>query len=417
MSGTSLGHWPGAKTGSTVEKPWIIYLTHRAPYPPDKGDRIRTYNILRHLSRRANVLLGCLADEPIEAEQLAVLQGLCAEVCVVDNSSFRRWLRGAGSFARGRTISEGIFFEPELGRQLACWLADKPVQACLASASSLAQYLHSPRLRNVDAVVDLIDVDSQKWLDYAGVLGGWKRWVYRWEGRRMRRLEQSLARRCKAVTLVSEAECRLFRSFCADGNVLAIPNGVDLDFFSPKPQETAPDSCVFVGAMNYPPNIDAVVWFANEVWPRILNSKPDARFTIVGRQPTETVRQLANIGGITVTGAVPDVREFVAQAEVAIAPLRIARGIQNKVLEALAMAKPVLASSAAMEGLAVTPGRELITAESPREWVESLLSLWNDAPRRTELGRLGREYVETHHSWESCLEGFDKLLRLPAAAD
>jgi sugar transferase (PEP-CTERM/EpsH1 system associated) len=402
---------------ANTQQPWIIYLTHRVPYPPDKGDRIRTYNILRYLSRRANVLLGCLADEPVTAEELGVLKSLCAEVHVVDNSGLRRWMSGAVSFGRGRTISEGLFFERDLWRKVRRWLNDRPVTACLVSASSMAPYLRTPLAQQVETVVDLIDVDSQKWLDYAGVLGGWKRQVYRWEGRRLRRLEQSLASECNALTLVSEAEYRLFRSFCSGGQVLAVGNGVDLEFFTPQTADEAPESCVFVGAMNYPPNVDAVVWFANEVWPSVLNARPAARFTIVGRQPSERVQALASVPGIAVTGSVADVRTYVAPSQVVVAPLRIARGIQNKVLEALAMAKPVLASPAAMEGLAVTGDRELVVAEAPQEWADRLLALWTDPSRRVELGRRGRAFVETHHSWERCLEEFGRLLQLPPLAD
>ncbi len=407
-------HGAGRAARAASSAPWIIYLTHRVPFPPDKGDRIRTFNILRYLATRTQVLLGCVADEPVPEEHLRVLKGLCAEVCVIDNTSIRRWMRGAMSFATGCTISEGLFYQPDLERRLARWLTEYPVAACLLSASSLAPYLRAPGMGQIPAVVDLIDVDSQKWLDYAGVFRGWRRWVYRGEGGRLRRLESDLARTVQAVTLVSEAECRLFRSFCGDGQVLAVPNGVDLEYFSPRPEPVTGPSCVFVGAMDYPPNVDAVVWFADQVWPGVLQARPEARWDIVGRQPTDAVRELGRRPGITVVGQVPDVRDYVARAAAVVAPLRIARGIQNKVLEALAMAKPVVASSAAMEGLAVSDGRELLRADTPSEWIDALLRLWNDSAQRNELGRAGRNYVERHHSWDRCLEEFARLLKLPA---
>lgn len=391
----------------------VLFLTHRVPYPPDKGDRIRTYHILRYLAARANVLLGCVSDEPVPSEHLQVLRDLCADVCVVDNTSPLRWWRGMKSFAFGRTVSEGVFSHPRLMKQIRQWRMTYDVKMCLASASSLAPYLDEA-MNPQSTVVDLIDVDSQKWLDYAAVLPGWRRWLYRREGERLRRTEQELARRLRALTLVSEAECRLLRSFCTEGEVLAVPNGVDLEYFVPVVERPSSPTCVFVGAMDYPPNIDACVWFAEHVWPAIRRTRSDAQFHIVGRKPTDAVKKLGEVPGITVVGQVPDVREHVAQASVVVAPLRIARGIQNKVLEALAMAQPVIASAAAMEGLAVADGRELARADTPEEWTQSLLALWNDAARRTALGDAGRRYVETHHSWDQCLKSLGRLLELEA---
>lgn len=405
---------PDEGTRDVTELPYVIYLTHRVPYPPDKGDRIRTFHILRYLASRSRVLLGCLADEPVVEDHVRLLRELCADVCVVDNASIRRWVRGGGSFLRGQTISEGLFYHPKLQQRLSRWLAEFPVQSCLLSASSLAPYLHDSQMAKLNSatVVDLIDVDSQKWLDYAGVFRGWKRWVYRHEGERLRKLEIELARRVQALTVVSESECGLFRSFCQEGQLLAIPNGVDLEYFTPRSATIVPTSCVFVGAMDYPPNVDAVVWFAEHVWPEIIQRQPQATFTIVGRRPTEVVQDLGKRTGIQVTGQVADVREYVAQSAVVVAPLRIARGIQNKVLEALAMAKPVLASTAAREGLAVTEGQELLRADTPEEWKRTLLDLWESPKRQTELGAAGRRYVEQHHSWESCLKDFSRLLNL-----
>jgi sugar transferase (PEP-CTERM/EpsH1 system associated) len=292
------------------------------------------------------------------------------------------------------------------------WLDERPVQACLLSASSLAPNLRAPRAGRVPLVVDLIDVDSQKWLDYAAAFHGWKRWVYRNEGNRLRRLEIALARRCRALTLVSEAECRLFRTFCQEGDVRAVPNGVDLEYFAPRPAASPTISCVFVGAMDYPPNVDAVVWFAEQVWPPLRQAQPQATFAIVGRRPTDAVLKLANQPGIDVLGGVPDVRTYLAQASVAVAPLRIARGIQNKVLEALAMGLPVVASSAAMEGLDAADGRELVRADTPQEWIDALLGLWNSPDRRRALAEAGRRYVEAHHAWSACLQEFSRLLNL-----
>lgn len=393
-----------------AERPRIVFLTHRLPYPPDKGDRIRTYHILRYLAARADVLLGSLADEPVTDEQRMHLSGLCREVCIADNISSMKWLRGIASFGSGRSISEGIFSHRELHRQLETWLTSGTVQSVLLSASSLASFAELSLAKNVPSVIDLIDVDSQKWLDYAQVLGGIKGFVYRQEAQRLRRTEMQLARACGALTLVSDAEVQLFRGFCADGDVLSIMNGVDLEYFAPTLNAISKSNCVFVGAMDYAPNVDAVVWFCREVWPDILKSQPAARFEIVGRKPTDAVQSLSRIPGVSVAGQVPDVRPYVANAAVVVAPLRIARGIQNKVLESLAMGKLVIGSPAALDGLQVTDGVNVVRADSPAEWKERLLELWRDSDRRIKLGTAGRAFVETHHSWDQCLRPFSRLL-------
>jgi sugar transferase (PEP-CTERM/EpsH1 system associated) len=268
-------------------------------------------------------------------------------------------------------------------------------------------------LRDVPAVIDLIDVDSQKWLDYAEADRGPRAWLYRTEGRRLRRLERGLADWARAVTLVSVAEAELYRQSCPGASAHAISNGVDLDTFRPDPGPTTVEQgCVFVGALDYRPNVDGACWFSREVWPEIRRLHPRATLALVGRRPTAEVRRLAREPGIEVVGQVPDVRPYVARAAVALAPLRIARGIQNKVLEALAMGKAVVASPRALVGLQVEPGVHALAASTPREWAEAVSGLLSDESLRRRLGAAGRVYVEEHHRWETCLERFGALLGL-----
>jgi sugar transferase (PEP-CTERM/EpsH1 system associated) len=395
-------------------RPDLLYLVHRVPYPPDKGDRIRTFNILHYLSGRAAVHLACLADEPVGDETLAALRRLCARVAVVPLGSQARWVRALGALLTGRTVSEGAFRSPALFTTLRGWARDTRFHACLASASSLVPYLRTPELRDVPAVIDLIDVDSQKWFDYAAAGRGPKAWLYRTEGRRLRRLEQSLPSWARALTLVSEAEVGLFRAFCPADNVHAVANGVDLEYFRPQPPAAGQD-CVFVGALDYPPNIDGACWFCRDVWPRIRQARPHAKLRLVGRRPVPAVRALAGVEGVEVVGQVPDVRPFLAGAAVSLVPLRIARGVQNKTLEALAMAKAVVASPPSLAGIRAEPGVHLLAAASAAEWVATVVRLLDDEPLRRRLGVAGRRFVEEHHHWDRCLEPFGSLLGLEPA--
>jgi sugar transferase (PEP-CTERM/EpsH1 system associated) len=280
----------------------------------------------------------------------------------------------------------------------------------------MVPYLRSPGLRGVAAVVDLVDVDSQKWLDYAAAGRGPRSWLHRLEGRRLRQLERALPEWARAITLVSPAEAELYRAACGTGPVHAVVNGVDQDYFQPRPiPPSAESGCVFVGALDYRPNVDAAEWFCTEVWPEVHRRRPADRFVLVGRRPTPAIGRLAERPGVVLVGQVADVRPHLAAATVVVAPLRIARGIQNKVLEAMAMAKPVLASPQALEGLEALPGQDLMVAESPREWVASLDFLMGDAPARQALGAAALAFVRAHHHWDRCLDPFARLLRLPSS--
>jgi sugar transferase (PEP-CTERM/EpsH1 system associated) len=386
-----------------------LYLVHRVPFPPDKGDRIRTFHTLRYLARHANVHLACLADEPIGADIRPALAPYSQRVAIVPVGHWSRRCRILGSLLAGRTASEGAFWAPALRGVLGDWCRDTRFDAVLASASSLIPYLRLPEMRGIPAMVDLVDVDSQKWLDYASAGRGPRSWLYALEGRRLRRLEQELPTWARAVTLVSEAEADLYRRFAAAGPVHAVCNGVDLDYFQPHPPATAP-ICVFVGALDYRPNVDGAVWFCQDAWPEIHRRRPDARLALVGRNPVPAVRRLANIPGVDLVGQVPDVRPYLSRAAVAVVPLLIARGVQNKVLEALAMSRAVVASPPSLEGIGVEPGTQLLAASTADEWVESVLRLFTDADLRRRLGIAGRRYVEDNHRWETCLDPFGALL-------
>ncbi|MGE3807395.1 MAG: TIGR03087 family PEP-CTERM/XrtA system glycosyltransferase [Gemmataceae bacterium] len=400
-----------------MPKPDLLFLVHRFPFPPDKGDRIRTYHLLRFLSTRARVHLACLSDEPVSAEHREELASLCAQLEVVPLGT-TRWLHAARSWLVGRSISEGAFQSRSLRTFLRTWVGQTSFAACLVSMSSMVPYLDD--VGPLPVVVDLVDVDSEKWREYARQGTGPRRWFYATEARRLRQLEQGLPARVRAVTLVSEAEAELYRQFAVPGNIQAVPNGVDLDCFQPAAlrsrggqnvivEETR---CLFVGALDYRPNVDGIAWFCREVWPGVQARQKDARLAIVGRRPVAAVRELEQLPGVEVMADVPDVRPELARAAVVVAPLWIARGIQNKVLEALAAGKAVVASPPALAGLQARPGEHLLSADKPAEWIDKVTGLFASLAERERLGQAGRAFVEANHRWESCLQKFAELLDL-----
>jgi sugar transferase (PEP-CTERM/EpsH1 system associated) len=396
-----------------TRRPTILFLTHRTPYPPDKGDRIRTYNVLRFLSRHADVHLACVADEPVSAEQRQGMLHLATRVGIVPIGR-SRWVRALMSLATGGTASQGAYRSSKLTDLLRSWAREVRYDACLASASSLVSYMDLPELRSTPAVVDLIDLDSQKWLDYAAA-GGPESWFYRLEGFRLREVEKQLSRRFRAAVVVSEVEADLYRQFGPTDLIHVIPNGVDLEYFAPQPASEVL-GCVFVGALDYKPNVLGAIWFCREVWPELFRRYPQARCQLVGRKPTPAIAALAALPGLDLVGQVPDVRPYLASASVVIAPLQIARGIQNKVLEALSMAKAVVASPQAFAGISAKAGEHLLEATDAEAWVHGIERLWKNAAERARLGKAGREFVETNHCWQTCLEPLAGLLGISESA-
>ena len=259
-------------------KPRILYVTHRVPFPPDRGDRIRTWNILKFLARHAEVDLLSFADEPVSRETRAALERVTRRHAIVPLRDRGRYLRGAVSMLRGRTVTEGMFDSGLAKSVIRQWGLTAQYSAALASSSGIARYVQQPILRAAGRIwVDLIDVDSQKWLDYSGSVSLPMSLVYGVEGRRLRKLEIRLASEVERLLVVSEAERQLFLEFCPDAPVHSVGNGVDIEHFVPTGQSVQPHTCVFVGVLDYLPNSDAVRWFSLSVWPMIRQRFPHAK--------------------------------------------------------------------------------------------------------------------------------------------
>ncbi len=396
----------------------LLYLTHRVPYPPNRGDRIRSYHMLRFLAAHHDVDLACLMDEPVTQDCQLTLNAWCRRTAIVPLSRCSRWLRAMASLARGESATVGLFYSPQLVKVLENWLATTSYDWVIAYCSSMAQYLRIENVKQSTQVVDLVDIDSQKWFDYADNSKGPVSWLFRWEGNRVRKLEQQIAAQTQMQWVVSDAEAQLFREFCPQANVHSVPNGVDLEHFSlsARQTETRPGECVFVGALDYRANVDGVTWFCEQVWPQVHARYPTSKFVIVGRNPTSAVNRLARQPGVEVVGTVPDVLPYLQRGQVVVVPLRIARGIQNKVLEALAVGKPVIASLPALEGLAVVPGNEALAAETPAQWVKAITRLLDDQHECRRLCKAARTFVSTHHNWKTCLERLNDWLNSDEAS-
>lgn len=394
----------------------LLFLVHRIPYPPNKGDKIRSYHLLKHLAQRYHVHLGTFVDDPNDLQYVGTVKQLCVETHFVGLNARIARLRSIRALCANRALSLDYYHNAGLHAWVKEVLARNPISRVLVFSSAMAQYAESAQLTR--RVIDFVDVDSDKWRQYSERKSWLMRWLYRREAHQLLSYEQQVARNFDASLFVSEPEAQLFRQLAPDSShkIGFFNNGVDTDYFSPTYSFLSPyqpDECVmvFTGAMDYWPNIDAVQWFANDILPTIRLKNPAAVLYIVGARPSAQVQVLANLPSVKVTGYVPDVRPYLAHAHLAVAPLRIARGIQNKVLEAMAMAKPVLVSLQALEGIDAKPDQDLMLAENAEQFAAmAILLLERCNTGRDSLGACAREKVKTTYGWTNKLGVVDRLL-------
>lgn len=399
----------------------LLFLAHRIPYPPNKGDKIRAWHMLDYLRRHFRVHLGCFIDDPDDRRHIPVLHGLCASSCFIDQSPRAARLRSLRGLLTGEALSLPYYRDAGLAAWVADTLRQHAIGTALAFSGPMAQYLparnHGHPLRRV---LDLVDVDSEKWLDYAATQPWPLAPLYRREARRLLAYEQACAGQFDAVTLVSPAEAELFRrrAPAAAQRIACFNNGVDSDYFAPRPDLASPYPArqtvlVFTGAMDYWPNVEAVQWFAWRVLPSLRMQHPELQLYIVGARPTERVRALQQLHGVHVTGTVPDIRPYLQHALAAVAPLRIARGVQNKVLEAMSMEKTVVASPQALEGISAVAGTEVLQADDGAAFICQLSHLLA-LPASPAIGRAARQRVLLDYSWSRNLRGLGSLLGVDA---
>lgn len=392
----------------------VLFLCHRLPWPPDTGDKIRSYHVLQRLVRDYRVYLGTFVDDPADWRHVTKVEEVCAGVCVRPLQPWRvRW-RALTSLARREALTVGIYRDREMQRWVDGLVAGHKIDLVLCCSSGVAQsVMHHAALPRV---MDFVDVDSEKWRQYAVVRHGPARLLYAREARRLACFERTVAREFDASAFVSESEAAFFRKREPEsaGKVHGIPNGVDAGYWDPQrdysnPFRSGERVLVFVGAMDYRPNVGAVQWFARAIWPQIRERQPEARFYIVGTSPSAAVLALAQLEGVTVTGRVEDVRPYLAHAHAIVAPLRIARGIQNKVLEALAMEKVVLATPEAWEGIEDFEGRQGCIDASPGVLAKEALR-WLETPQPVRVPA-ARAMVQSRHDWARTLDTYENVLR------
>ncbi len=394
----------------------ILFLAHRVPFPPNRGDKIRAHHLLKRLAELAPVHVGCFAESEADRAAVAEVDAIAASHCVVDRRK-PLVLAGAEAVLAGKPVSLTAFYSPRLDHWVRQALARGTISTIVVFSGQMGQYVSDEFAGQV--LVDLCDVDSAKFESYAAA--GERAWLNRRESRLLAAEEQRLGVRADATFLISDSEADLYRSRLQQPSLVDIRvmgNGIDTDLFDPSrvsPQtdmakQAGPNFC-FVGQMDYRPNEEAILWGARELMPELRKRYPEAMLHVVGRSPTAPVRACGELPGVQVWGEVPDVKPFLAAASAVIAPLAIARGVQNKVLEAMSMARPVVLTQDAATGIAGVDGDHWLLSERDAEaMTASLASLVEDPANAQQIGANARAFVQSNHSWASMLKPIEALI-------
>lgn len=386
----------------------ILFLSHRVPFPPNKGDKIRTFHQLERLAASHDVYCACFVDCPEDRVHAAALRQWCRETVIVEWRRPAAKLRALAGLLKAAPMTLAAYESAPFHAQLAELSSRVRFDAVVAFSACMAPYAMSVAAKR--RVVDLCDADSAKWMDYSKHSTFPLSLLYAEEGRRLLAYERECVRRFDASIVITERERRLIDPAGSYGKLAVIPNGIDLPGHTPAKASSLSPVVTFVGAMDYRPNVDGVCWFVRNVWPLVRACVPNARFTIVGRNPTPSVSRLRRVTGVLVTGEVGDVREFITSSRVVIAPLHIARGLQNKVLEAMAMRRPVVATASVAACMDATPDRHLLTADLPDTFARQIVQLCQSAGLCDRIAEGGYRYVACHHVWTDALDRFERLV-------
>jgi sugar transferase (PEP-CTERM/EpsH1 system associated) len=385
----------------------ILYLSQRVPHPPNKGDKIRAHHMARRLAQRHAVHVACLLDDPADEADAAAAETWAASVTRRLRRPAESAARGAAAVLRGRPITSGYFRSAALARAVREIRARERLDAVLCYCTGMATYaLDGPEAK----VLDLVDVDSEKWKEYARRASLPGKAVYGLEHRLLRRYERRLLGEFDRSVIISAEEREALAAFADASRVTVVSNGVEADWLArsaPRPREPR---LVFVGALDYFANVDGIRHFAREVFPRVREAVPGAALRVVGRRPGPDVQRLGEIAGVEVVGEVDDMRPEVWGAAVAVVPLRIAPGIQNKVLEAMAAETPVVATRAALRSLSGTPGEHYLAADTPEEFAEAVAGLIADPAAADALAARARDFVRERYSWDRKARDYEDVL-------
>ncbi len=380
----------------------ILYIAHRIPFPPNKGDKIRSFHSIQYLSKQYEMDLICFVDSKKDFNYKSELQKYCQNVALFPRNKFKNLFRGFLGMFTGKPLSLSLFYDKNFELKIKQWDKEYGYQKIVVFSGQMCQYIVG---KEEKTLVDFCDVDSYKWINYSEKMPFYLKWFFKLEGNRLLKFEKNMSSQCKKSIFITEAELAIFKSLGGTGNFDVLPNGVDYQYFSPGPSsKIEPYRILFTGAMDYFPNVDGVCWFASKIFPEVLKKFPAAQFIIAGSNPNPKVKELSKNPNIKVTGFVEDMRDEIYKAKIVVVPLRIARGMQNKVLEALSCGKITVAAVEALGGIKGEHKKHLFIAKNEMEFVQSLFMVLENRENLSEMATRARELILSDYNWEKNLE-------------
>lgn len=388
----------------------ILFLAQRVPYPPNKGDKLRSFNEIKFLSKNHTISLVCLADNEQELHYKKELKHYCSTVDIIQRSSWHSNLRSLLYLFSHVPLTLPYFYSKALQMTVRQRLREEAYDLIFVYCSSMAQYVE--QVTNIPRVIDFVDVDSQKWAQYAQRSAFPKNWVYHSESRRLGAYETLIAKTYQHCFLVSDREVKDFRTAISPcKKMTAILNGVDTELFEPSPEPYDSHALSFIGDMGYFANVETVLYFSRKILPLIQESVPHVIFYIVGRNPSEELLKLgAEHPNIVVTGNVETVQPYVKKSAALVAPMQIARGVQNKILEAMAMGVPVVTNSLGFEGITASPGHDILVEDRPETFAKRVIELMTNVDLRKTIASNARKRIEQEYRWETNIHTLENIL-------
>ncbi|MET0506810.1 MAG: TIGR03087 family PEP-CTERM/XrtA system glycosyltransferase [Burkholderiaceae bacterium] len=391
----------------------ILFVCHRFPFPPKRGGKIRPFNMIRHLAATHEVHVASIAHDDADAEGAPGIAPYCSSYLVEQPAAAVKWGRMIARLATPQPSSIAYFQSPRLARRIRALVAARRFDLILVHCAFVAPYVSA--IGDVPKILDFGDIDSEKWLAYSNFKPFPQSLGFRLEGRKMRAAERRLAGQFDCCTATTRLEHESLLALGGARETGWFPNGVDTDFFCPDGEGYDPDTIAFVGRMDYYPNQQAIRNFVDDILPKVLATRPATRLLIVGANPPAAILELGKRPGVTVTGTVPDVRDHVRRAALTVAPLAIARGVQNKILESMALGVPVIATPVAAKGVDAAAPAHLLVAADDASFAASVLDLLGDPARRRQLAEAGRRQVIAAHSWAASMKRLDQIIERTVA--
>lgn len=396
----------------------LLFLCHRIPYPPNKGDKIRSFNLLKELSKHYDIHLGAFIDDPNDWQYVNALTPYCKTVKLIGLNKKLATIKGLKAFFTNKPITLPYYHSNHLSKWVDQTIASQQIKKCFVYSSAMAQFVDKKTYNSLYKVIDFVDVDSDKWRQYADEKKGIMRWVYHREYLKLEHYEKHICKQFDASIFVSNKEADYFKTIVTTdlaNKIYAMDNGVDTGYFKPNNQnietlEIKKPAICFTGAMDYWANVDAVQWFSDQVWPKIQQEIPQLNFYIVGGNPTEQVKALATKSNIIVTGRVKDTIPYIEQSEIAIAPMRIARGIQNKVLEAMALGKAVVMTQMAAEGISTPATQQTYIQDDADLFAQKVIELVNNQLLSQQIGNDNLQTIKSDYEWSSVLSKLQHVM-------